>query len=371
MRYFRFALALVALLPAAAVAQAGAECEYRNPDTPDWDYVRACTVRSETAGDRTTTTAKVSNGSTLTIVEQGTGEALRFQVNGRAATRLETGASRCYRTTEDDEMICIRLDGADVAPVETAAAPETGPEATATRLDLADTGFGGGEAGHCLAWVTGAERGGLIGKGTCVRRTDCAEVEGEGGMSCLIDIVWETGAETVITRQNGVYTLDGAVAAPTEQGCLIDEGAGVHFCFSQSRMAEKTYPALALPPAPDPDPAPATATAEGVVATAKTDQPAASSRSENRCSFLRDEVEVSSWTCTETVTCDAPICAVVYAFENGTTVTLDTADGQVMLMNGAKADPAAWAKGDAINVTRPGAPYTFRFTPAAAAAAAQ
>ena len=54
---------------------------------------------------------------------------------------------------------------------------------------------------------------------------------------------------------------------------------------------------------------------------------------------------------------------MTYIFENGTNVTLDTADGQVMLMNGAKADPADWAEGAVVDVTRPGAPYTFRFTP--------
>ncbi len=79
---------------------------------------------------------------------------------------------------------------------------------------------------------------------------------------------------------------------------------------------------------------------------------------------------MSSWSCTEAITCEAPLCTVTYAFENGTTVTLDTADGQVMLMNGAKADPAPWAEGAVVDVTRPGAPYTFRFTPGTATSTA-
>ncbi len=365
MRPSRFAFALILGLPGMALAQTAAECEYRNPDFPNWNYLRSCTVTSETAGDRTTTTASVANGSTLTIVEQGGADAPSFRVNGRRATRLENGASRCYLTIEDDETICIHLDGAPLTPVETAAAPEAGEEADLDAAppvaDIADTGFGGGEAGHCLAWATGETTAGLIGKGTCQRRTDCAEIEGEGGMSCLIDIAWESGRETVITRVGGVYTLDGAVAVPTEQGCLIDEGAGLHFCFSEAPMTEAAYPAIALPPATETAPAVAV---EAAVTEDEADTASAEpATTESRCSFLRDEVEVSSWRCSETVACEAPLCTVTYAFENGTTVTLDTADGQVMLMNGAKADPAPWAEDEVVDVTRPGAPYTFRFTP--------
>ena len=364
-------LLLGAVLPAATFAQTRAECEYRNPDFPDWNYQRACTVTSVKTGGRTTTSAAVANGSTITIVEEDAGGALRFVVNGHTATRLEDGASRCFLTTEDEETICIHGDGAGIIPTETTAAPttettaapETRSDEPAVPVGMAGTALGGGEPGQCLSWVTDGDREGLIERGGCTRRTDCAEIEGEGGMSCLIDLVWESGTETVITRRGGVYTLDGAVAVPDEQGCLTDEGAGLHFCFSEAEMTEAAYPALALPPAPAP--------IVVAAATPQVEAPAAPANTGNRCSFLRDDVEVSSWACTETVSCDEPVCSVTYVFENGTNVTLDTADGQVMLMNGAKADPADWAEGAVVNVTRPGAPYTFRFTPEAVAAAAE
>ncbi len=359
-------LLLGAVLPAAVFAQTRAECEYRNPDYPNWNYQRACSVTSSKTGDRTTTTANVANGSTITIVEEDAGGVLRFVVNGHAATRLEDGASRCYLTTDDEETICIHGDGAGAVPTETAAAPEAPSDAPSVPAAIADTTLGGGEAGHCLSWVADGDREGLIEKGTCTRRTDCAEIEGEGGMSCLIDLAWQSGNETVITRRGGVYTLDGAVAVPDEQGCLTDEGAGLHFCFSEAAMTEAAYPALALSPAPPP--AQIVAAAATPEAEAQAVAPATTG---NRCSFLRDDVEVSSWSCSETVSCDQPLCTVTYVFENGTNVTLDTADGQVMLMNGAKADPADWAEGAVVDVTRPGAPYTFRFTPGAVAAAAE
>lgn len=355
-------LLLGAVLPGALLAQTRAECEYRNPDHPNWNYARACTVGSVEAGDRTTTTARVDNGSTLTIVEEGTDGALRFVVNGHAATRLEGGASLCFLTTEDEETICIHGGGEATSeaasPAPEASPPEAAPPETPPVTPAA--AIGGGEPGHCLSWVTDDDREGLIEKGACDRRTNCAEIEGESGMSCLIDITWTSGRETVITRQGGVYTLDGAVAVPDEQGCLTDEGVGLHFCFSQAEMTAQTYPALALPPAPAPE----------TVAAAGAPE-AAPAITGNRCSFLRDEVEVSSWPCTETVSCEGPVCTVSYVFENGTNVVLDTADGQVMLMNGAKADSADWAEGAVVNVTRPGAPYTFRFTPQAVAASTE
>ena len=369
MRPFLFVFApllvLGAALPVAAQAQTRAECEYRNPDHPGWNYLRGCSVRRVENGGTTTTTADVDNGSTLTIVEENTGGALRFVVNGHAATRLGDGASRCFLTVEDEETICIH---GDTAAATVAAAPEPVDPLPDTTEDTVLSGgpLGGGEPGHCLAWVADGAREGLIETGACIRRTDCAEVEGEGGMSCLIDLIWESGSETVITRRDGVYTLDGAVAEPDETGCLTDTGAGLHFCFSETAMTAAAYPALALPPAPEPEPITA---AVAPADTAETET--APAQTGNRCSFLRDEVEVSSWSCTETVACDDPICTVTYVFENGTNVTLDTADGQVMLMNGAKADPAPWAEGAVVDVTRPGAPYTFRFTPATVATQAQ
>ena len=370
MRPFPLALAPVlmlgALLPSAVFAQTQAECEYRNPDNPNWNYQRACTVRTVENGAQVTTTADVANGSTLTIVEDSSSGATRFEINGYAATRLEGGASRCYLTVDDEETICIH--GLAAAEAGDATAPEEPlAEAPADPVDTLASGapLGGGEAGHCLSWVSDDDREGLIEKGACTRRTDCAEIEGEGGMSCLIDLVWASGRETVITRKGGVYTLDGAVAEPDAQGCLTDTGAGLHFCFSASEMTAAAYPALALPPAPDPAPLVAAA-APADAAQAQSDADTAPVQTGNRCSFLRDDTEVSSWSCTETVTCDDPICTVIYVFENGTNVTLDTADGKVMLMNGAKADAADWAEGAVIDVTRPGAPYTFRFTPASA-----
>lgn len=367
MRPFLFAtaplLALFAVLPAAAVAQASGECEYRNPDNPQWNYLRSCTVRSDTSGARLTITANVANGSTITIVEEGAAGALRFEVNGHAATRIEGGASRCYLTTEDEETICVRVDDAGLAPADPTPAAASADEPGAPPATGIDAAFGGGEAGHCLAWADDPAREGLIGHGPCMRRIDCAEVEGEGGMSCLTDFIWDNGTETVVTSRGEVYTLDGAVAVPRDAGCFADEEAGLHFCFSTAAMTEAAYPALALPPAPVPE--------HVTTAAAAADHGPAAAPEGNRCSFLRGEIEVSSWSCTETVACDAPLCTVSYAFENGTTVTLDTADGQVMLMNGAKADPAPWAAGAVVDVTRPGAPYTFRFTPGVPAASAQ
>lgn len=378
MRPIRFFLApavvLGAVLPAAVAAQTRAECEYRNPDFPNWNYLRSCSVSTVTNGDRTTTTANVANGSTITVVEEGSGAAVRFVVNGHAATRLEDGASRCFLTTEDEETICLHglapTPAAEAAPDEDAEGEtEAAPEAPETVTDLGTTTLGGGETGQCLAWITTPDREGLIETGDCIRRTNCAEVEGGAGVTCLIDLAWASGRETVITRQEGVYTLDGAVATPDAQGCLTDEGAGLHFCFSEAAMTETTYPALALAPAPDPV-APATQAALTDPSAEGTPAPAPAATG-NRCSFLREEVEVSSWTCTEEIACDDPICTVTYVFENGTTVTLDTADGKVMLMNGAKSDAADWAEGTVVDVTRPGAPYTFRFTPGTATVAAE
>lgn len=369
MRPFHFAflpvLALCSILPAALFAQTSGECEYRNPDNPQWNYRRSCTVRSETRGERLTITADVANGSSITIVEEGTDGALRFEVNGHRATRIEGGATRCYLTTEDEETICVSMGDSGLAPVDPAVTAAPVDDAEAGPAAGSDIGFGGGEAGHCLAWASGPAHEGLIGQGECTRRTDCAEVDGEEGMSCLIDFIWSDGNETVITSRGEVFTLDGAVAVPGAEGCFVDEGAGLHFCFSTTAMTEAAYPALALAPVPAPEHV--TASADALA----TDHVVAAPPAGNRCSFLRGEVEVSSWACTVTVACDAPLCTVSYAFENGTTVTLDTAEGQVMLMNGAKADPAPWVEGQVVDVTRPGAPYVFRFTPGAAATAAE
>ena len=375
------AFGLAAAFPLAAQAQAAVECEYRNPDYPNWNFQRSCRVNTVTDGDRVTTIANVANGSTLTIVQEGTNAAPRFVVNGHAATRLENGASLCFLTIDDEETICIHgAEGlaASLAPADPAdptATNEPASTANATAADPVETApggvLGGGETGQCLTWLADEAGEGLIAQGPCTRRTNCAEVEGEGGQSCLVDIIWESGRETVITSQAGVYTLNGAVAAPRADGCLADEGAGLNFCFSQAAMTEAAYPALALPPAPDPTVAPVTATVATGEAVPEATQSAPKAAEGDRCSFLRDDVEVSSWACTETVACDDPVCSVTYAFETGTSVTLDTADGMVMLMNGAKADPAPWAAGAGVEVTRPGAPYTFRFTPGRVAAEAE
>ncbi len=364
MRPFHIAPAalLLALLPGLALSQEQAECEYRNPDHPGWNFTRPCTVTVGPAdAGRRTTVARVSNGSEFTLVETETAEGARLTVNGHAARAHPDGRPGCYLTIKDEETICIHGEYVDPAAAETAAAPDpaagSGPAAPAATMDAA---FGGAEAGHCLAWVASDSREGLIGKGPCKRRNDCAEDEGEGGMSCLTDFIWADGRETVITSQAGVYTLDGAVAVDAGEGCFTDEAEGLHFCFSKSRMTEARYPALAMDPAPVLVPMAVAGPEAGSVAPGPT---------ENRCSFLRGEVEVSNWACSVAVQCEPPLCTVSYLFENGTSITLDTADGQVMLMNGAKANPTPWAEGAPVEVTRPGAPYTFRFTPGAAAPA--
>ncbi len=360
--------ALLLLLPGLALAQAQtqtqAECEYRNPDHPGWNFTRPCTVTVDAAAGRTTTVARVSNGSKFTLVETETTDGMRLTINDRASRLHDNGRPGCYLTIKDKETICIHAEYVDpaavgVAPVPEPAAEPAAPEAPETTPDRA---FGGAEPGHCLTWVASDSREGLIGKGPCSRRNDCAEDEGEGGMSCLTDFIWADGRETVVTSQGGVYTLDGAVAVDAGEGCFTDEAEGLHFCFSKAAMTEARYPALAM------DPAPVLAPSVAAAPTA-TGAPVDPVPTVNRCSFLRDAVEVSGWACTATVDCEPPLCTVTYRLENGTNVTLDIADGEVRLMNGAKANAAPWSEGAVVEVTRPGAPYSFRFTPGVAAPA--
>ena len=359
MRPFLFILALALALPIAAAAAESGQCEYRHPDRPAWNFLAPCTLAVDAADGRSTTVAEVANGSRFTVVEEGAGGVLRFTVNGQPATRLEGGASRCYLTDAAAEKICIHPAGAEIAPQADDAA--TGPAfAIDDANPLTSTTLGGGEKGVCLAWVESAARTGLIEQGACVRREDCAIAEASGKMGCIVDFAWESGRTTAMTKVGEEATLDGAVATPGEAGCFTDAGAGLHFCFIAGKMTAEVYPALALPPAPEPEPL-----APAAPAAATSPPPAPPVPVEGTCSYLRDEAEISSWACTETAVCEPPLCTVTYALANDTTVTLDAADGKVVLMNGARTEPVRWQAGRGIDVLRPGAPYTFRFAPGA------
>lgn len=359
------------LAPAAAAAEP-AQCEYRNPDRPDWNYFAPCEVTVETAGDRTTRRARATNGSSFTVVEEGVGDVLRFTVNGRGATRVEDGATKCWLTDAAAEKLCIHPAGTEASPADDLLdlADTTAPAALTEGLD--PSRIGGGEKGECIAWVTGAEGDGLIEHGACVRRENCAVAEQSGVLGCLTDFAWDSGRTTAMTAVEGVLTLDGAVAAPGDNGCFTDEDAGFNFCFRAGEMTAELYPALDAPPAPEPAP-PVPAVADPAAQAQASTSPAAPSAAFlasvpadaalGTCIYLRGAVEVTHWACYETVACEAPICTVTYRLEDETEITLDTAGGEVMLMNGAKANLGPWSPGAGVTVTRPDGPYTFRFVP--------
>lgn len=357
----RLVLALtLALSVAPASAAERGQCEYRHPGHPEWNFLAPCSVSETGTSYRVTTEARVDNGSAFTVVGEGAGEIRSYTVNGHSASRLDRGASRCYLTDAAAETICIHPGGAEAALPDLAAdTPAPGPGPEITGIDPAT--IGGGEKGHCLLWVGGESGDGLIEHGTCVRRENCAVDEASGTLGCLVDFAWASGRTTAMTRVGDEITLDGAVARPAAPGCYDDPGAGIGFCYSQAAMTAAAYPAIAAPPAPEPAPQPAAVPA----AIAAAPVPTAGS-----CVYLRGETEVSRWACTESVTCEAPLCTVDYALDNGTGVTLDVAEGRVMLMNGAKADPVPWIAGAGVSVTRPDAPYTFRFAPDGPAAEA-
>ncbi|MCB1337584.1 MAG: hypothetical protein KDK10_09075 [Maritimibacter sp.] len=365
---------LIPLLAPFAAAAEPAQCEYRNPDRPDWNFFAPCEVTIETAGDRTTRRARAENGSSFTITEEGVGEILRFTVNDKGATRVEDGASQCYLTDAAAERVCIHPAGTLAAPADDLldGADTTAPLALTEGIDPAM--LGGGEKGECLAWITGPAGDGLIEHGACVRRENCAVAEQTGVLGCLTDFAWASGRTTAMTAVEGVVTLDGAVAIPGDNGCFTDNGAGLSFCFREGEMTAELYPALNAPPAPEPAPPP-----EAVAAPeADPGQSAAPSAAFlasvpaeaaiGACIYLRGPVEVSRWACYETVACEAPICTVTYTLDDGTEITLDTAGGEVMLMNGTRANLGPWSPGAGVTVTRPGGPYTFRFEPQAGSA---
>lgn len=348
-------LGLFALLPAAVLAEDRARCEYRHPGHPDWNFLAACSVSETTQGARITTEARVDNGSVFTLVAEGVGDIRSYTVNGQTAAKLDRGGSRCFLTDAAAETICIHPGGAGLAPPPLSE-PTPAPTAAVTGLD--GVVLGGGDRGFCLLWVSGAAGDGLIDQGACVRRENCAVDAASGALGCLVDFAWDNGRATAMTKVGEETTLDGALAEAGENGCFTDAGAGISFCFSQAKMTPELYPALTAPPAPEPVPLVVAAPAPPVPVS-----PAGPSA--GHCIYLRGEVEVSRWACTESVACEAPLCTVDYALEDGSAVTLDVADGRVMLMNGARTEPVAWRAGAGVRVVRPDAPYIFRFLPEA------
>lgn len=237
-RHFTAVVALLFATPALAV---DAKCEYRHPGHPSWDFFAACSYDEEVAQGRVTTSVRVANGSRFTTVaEEVAGGGTRYSVNGLAATRLERGESRCYRTDAEAELICIHPVDTE-APAAPAAPPAAVPAAAAP------AGFGGGRSGFCLLSQDGPGGPGLVEYGACVKRENCL-VDADGGTSCLTEFDWKSGRVTEMARTDDWHTLDGGEASAQANGCFVDAAVGLQFCYSPKAMTAARYPVLAADP---------------------------------------------------------------------------------------------------------------------------
>ncbi|GKY88217.1 hypothetical protein [Sinisalibacter aestuarii] len=230
MRRFAPVLALSLALAPALLHAEDRMCEYRHPGHPGWDFFAACSVAVTEEGAATIREVTVANGSRLTTRDEGG----RHSVNGLAAEKLANEAAECWRTTGENELICIHPASAS-APVD--AAPMPAPAA------LADAGFGGGQRGYCLL----SQADTVIDHGACVRRENCVVLADGAGQSCLAEYDWASGRLSEVATTQTWQTLDGGAVVAGDPGCLVDAGAGLTFCYSTAEMNAATHPVLAAP----------------------------------------------------------------------------------------------------------------------------
>lgn len=223
----QLAALVLAILPTGLWA-AGETCEYRNPEHPNWDFMKSCTVTS----NGTLLRATVANGSKFSI-ETGDVQS----VNDLPARRIDQGASRCWKTLGAGELICIHPEGG-VPERDMAAA---GPDASGAVVG--GSGFGGGQNGYCRLESLASISGTALENGPCVKRDNCMEEEDGGASSCLSEYTWKSGRITETAQTPEWMTLDGGAAEIDEDGCYVDAGMGLRFCYSTK--------APGTPPAPD------------------------------------------------------------------------------------------------------------------------
>lgn len=229
---------LTAVILAATLAPVGARaetgmCEYRHPRHPNWDFFASCSYSETSADGVTVREVTVSNGSKFTTRDDG----IEASVNGLAATRLAEPGAECWRTSGENERICIYPAGtirpADAPPDETEMA-----EPAAPAVGVAT--FGGGVQGHCLL----VDGGALVEQGRCTRRENCVDLGSENGASCLAEYAWASGRTTETASTATWITLDGAEAIAGDPGCVTDPAAARSFCWSTTAMTPSTHPIL-------------------------------------------------------------------------------------------------------------------------------
>ncbi len=230
MRKRLLAALVLALAPTALLAE-GETCEYQNPDHPSWNFLKPCTVQTEGSLLR----ASISNGSRFTIE---TGEVP--SVNNVGAEEISSGESRCWRTFGAHETICVHPAGVTPTP----AAPALSDMASGAGLDA---GFGGGTSGFCRLESLASISGTPLENGPCTKRDNCM-AEDDGSQSCLSEYEWKSGRITETAQTKDWTTLDGGVATIDDNGCLVDPGMGMRFCYSTK--APSAPPALAPVQAP-------------------------------------------------------------------------------------------------------------------------
>lgn len=343
-------IAAAILGPFAARAESGM-CEYRHPAHPGWDFFAACDWSETVDGSTVTKTVTVSNGSKLTASDDG----IEARVNGRAATRLERSDAECWRTSGESEVICLYPAGSPV-PEGFAAPTEPAPASATTGLSL-----GGGQAGFCLVELGTGASARVAAQGPCTKREVCAQDAG-GATGCIADYVWKDGRETATARGADWTTLQGAEARADVQGCIVDDGAGLRFCFSTRAFAQAEFPSLAAPVLTDAEIA--TLAPQGVL-PAETPLTAP----DGTCRFTADGSEISSYPCKALPACTPSGCTLTLFFDGRDPVEAgfvgDASGGMITTMNGAKTDEAFWSPGAPVCISVKGATAALCYEPAA------
>lgn len=344
-----------ALDPLAAQAESGM-CEYRHPAHPNWDFFAACEWSETVDGSTRTRSVAVSNGSKLTASDDG----IEASVNGRAATRLDRPDAECWRTTGENELICIYPAG---TPVPEGYASPTAPAPVAETA----VGFGGGQAGFCLIELGTGAAARVAAQGACTKREVCAQ-DAEGATGCIADYAWKDGRETATARGPDWLTLQGAEARADDQGCAVDDGAGLRFCFSTKAFAASNFPSLAAPALTDEEIA--TIAPEGVL-PAETPITAP----DGICRFTADGADISSYPCKALAACEASGCTLTFYFEGRDPVELgftgDQTGGLITSMNGNETDEVFWAPGAPVCASVKGANAALCYEPSPGPAEAE
>lgn len=349
-------IAAASLGPFAARAESGM-CEYRHPAHASWDFFAACDWSEAGDGGMVTKTVTVSNGSKLTVRDDG----IEARVNGLAATRLGRSDAACWRTSGENELICLYPAGTPV-PEGFATPAEPATSSAATGLSL-----GGGQAGFCLVEAgTGADAR-VAAQGPCTKREVCAQDAG-GATGCIADFAWKDGRETATARGADWTTLQGAEARADAQGCLVDDGAGLRFCFSTRAFAQADFPSLAAPVLTDDEIA--TLAPQGLL-PAETPITAP----DGTCRFTADGAEISSYPCKALPACAPSGCTLTLFFEGRAPVEAgfsgDASGGMITTMNGAATDEAFWSPGTPVCISVKGANAALCYEPAAQSSAVE